>query len=79
MLISASKCLCELPMTLVTPAVSLASDIARSCSAFESTLPLNVTDMPERVIWVPMNSATSAVHQKLRVTAGAVVSIEVAR
>jgi NADH-quinone oxidoreductase subunit G len=43
------------------------------------TLPLNVTDMAERVIWVPMNSATSAVHQKLRVTAGAVVSIEVAR
>ena len=42
-------------------------------------LPLVVTDMADRVVWVPMNSATSAVHQKLRVTAGAVVSIEVAR
>ena len=42
-------------------------------------LPLNVTDMAERVVWVPMNSPTSAVHQTLRVTAGAVVSIEVAR
>jgi NADH-quinone oxidoreductase subunit G len=42
-------------------------------------LPLIVSDMAERVVWVPMNSATSAVHQKLRVSAGAVVSIEVAR
>jgi NADH-quinone oxidoreductase subunit G len=40
-------------------------------------LPLAVTDMADRVVWVPMNSATSAVHQKLRVTTGAVVSIEV--
>jgi NADH-quinone oxidoreductase subunit G len=42
-------------------------------------LPLVVTDMAERVVWVPMNSVTSAVHQKLRVSAGAVVSIGVAR
>ena len=42
-------------------------------------LPLEVTDMPDRVVWVPMNSATSAVHQKLRVTVGAVVTIEVAK
>ncbi len=41
-------------------------------------LPLEITDMPERVVWLPMNSATSAVHEKLRVTEGAVVVIEVA-
>ena len=55
-------------------------DLVRVSTEYGSiALPLNVTDMPERVVWVPMNSATSAVHQKLRVTAGAVVSIEVAR
>ena len=43
------------------------------------TLPLVVTEMPDRVVWLPMNSATSLVHQKLRVTAGSVVGIEVAR
>ncbi|MFZ0832890.1 MAG: molybdopterin dinucleotide binding domain-containing protein, partial [Mycobacterium sp.] len=41
-------------------------------------LPLEIADLPERVVWAPMNSATSAVHQKLRVTEGAVVTIEVA-
>ncbi|AKS35241.1 NADH-quinone oxidoreductase subunit G [Mycolicibacterium goodii] len=39
------------------------------------TLPLAVTDMPDRVVWLPMNSPGSAVHQRLGVTAGAVVSI----
>ncbi|HZQ30541.1 MAG TPA: NADH-quinone oxidoreductase subunit G [Mycobacterium sp.] len=43
------------------------------------TLPLAVTEMADHVVWVPMNSATSTVHQNLRVTAGATVSIEVAR
>ncbi|MGE5694867.1 MAG: NADH-quinone oxidoreductase subunit G [Candidatus Sericytochromatia bacterium] len=49
-----------------------------ACGGGSITLPLLITDMPERVVWVPMNSATSAVHQKLRVTEGAVVTIEVA-
>jgi NADH-quinone oxidoreductase subunit G len=39
------------------------------------TLPLAVTDMGERVVWLPLNSAGSAVYQELAVTAGAVVSI----
>jgi NADH-quinone oxidoreductase subunit G len=39
-------------------------------------LPLVITEMADHVVWVPMNSATSAVHQKLRVTEGAMVSIE---
>lgn len=39
------------------------------------TLPLAVTDMPDGVVWLPMNSPGSAVHQRLGVTAGAVVSI----
>ncbi|MDG3010721.1 NADH-quinone oxidoreductase subunit G [Rhodococcus sp. D2-41] len=39
------------------------------------TLPLAVTDMPERVVWLPMNSRGSAVHRQLGVTAGAVVRL----
>ncbi|MEB3022710.1 NADH-quinone oxidoreductase subunit G [[Mycobacterium] crassicus] len=39
------------------------------------TLPLVVTDMPDRVVWLPMNSADSAVHRDLGVTPGAVVQI----
>jgi NADH-quinone oxidoreductase subunit G len=52
------------PVTVSTP-----------CGAI--TLPLAVTDMPEHVVWLPLNSAGSAVHRQLRVTAGAVVRIRV--
>jgi NADH-quinone oxidoreductase subunit G len=41
----------------------------------EIMLPLAVTEMADRVVWLPLNSAGSAVHQQLAVTAGAVVSI----
>jgi NADH-quinone oxidoreductase subunit G len=43
------------------------------------TLPLAVTDMPDRVAWLPLNSAGSAVHRQLGVTVGAVVTIEVSQ
>ncbi|MEB3048966.1 NADH-quinone oxidoreductase subunit G [Mycolicibacter sp. MYC123] len=39
------------------------------------TLPLVVTEMPDRVVWLPLNSAESAVHRELGVTPGAVVQI----
>jgi NADH-quinone oxidoreductase subunit G len=42
------------------------------------TLPLAVTEMADRVVWLPMNSPGSAVQEQLRVTAGAVVRIEAA-
>ncbi|HEX4587706.1 MAG TPA: NADH-quinone oxidoreductase subunit G, partial [Mycobacterium sp.] len=41
----------------------------------EITLPLAITEMPDRVVWLPLNSVGSAVNQQLGVTAGAVVSI----
>ncbi len=41
----------------------------------EVTLPLDITDMDDRVVWLPMNSPSSAVYSQLGVTAGAVVSI----
>ena len=39
------------------------------------TLPVEVTDMDDRVVWLPLNSAGSSVHQTLGVGVGAVVSI----
>ena len=39
------------------------------------TLPLEVTDMEDRVVWLPLNSPGCHVHRALGVTTGAVVSI----
>ncbi|HEX2212144.1 MAG TPA: molybdopterin dinucleotide binding domain-containing protein, partial [Mycobacterium sp.] len=39
------------------------------------TLPLTITDMADRVVWLPLNSPGFGVHQHLGVTAGAMVSI----
>lgn len=39
------------------------------------TLPLEVTEMDDRVVWLPLNSPGCHVHRELGVTTGAVVSI----
>ncbi|PQM50058.1 NADH-quinone oxidoreductase subunit G, partial [Mycolicibacter virginiensis] len=39
------------------------------------TLPLVITEMPDNVVWLPMNSRASAVHRDLGVTPGATVQI----
>ena len=39
------------------------------------TLPLELTDMPTGVVWLPLNSPGSTVHATLGVAPGAVVSI----
>ncbi|HEX6468684.1 MAG TPA: NADH-quinone oxidoreductase subunit G [Streptosporangiaceae bacterium] len=40
------------------------------------TVPVEITDMPDRVVWLPLNSAGCAVHRDLGVGPGAVVTIE---
>ncbi|AQA01288.1 NADH-quinone oxidoreductase subunit G [Mycobacterium sp. MS1601] len=53
-----------------------AGDLVRVGTARGSlSLPLVVTEMPERVVWVPMNAPGSPVYQLLGVGAGAVVTI----
>ena len=42
----------------------------------EIALPLAITEMPDGVVWLPLNSPGSAVHEQLGVTTGAVVCIE---
>jgi len=39
------------------------------------TVPVEITDMPDRVVWLPANSAGSEVRSALRVGHGALVSI----
>jgi NADH-quinone oxidoreductase subunit G len=43
------------------------------------TLPLALADLPDRVVWLPLNSTGSAVHDQLGVSAGALVAIGAAR
>jgi NADH-quinone oxidoreductase subunit G len=75
--------------TARTPVVRLSADTAAEIGAAEGdgvtvstsrgsiTLPLNVTEMPDRVVWLPLNSPGSAVHQQLGVTIGSIVKIGV--
>ncbi|MDT5219257.1 MAG: NADH-quinone oxidoreductase subunit, partial [Mycobacterium sp.] len=71
------------------PEVRLSADTAAEIGATDGeevtvstdrgsiTLPLNITDMPDRVVWLPLNSPGSAVHRELGVTIGSLVKIGV--
>ncbi|BBX48620.1 NADH-quinone oxidoreductase subunit G [Mycobacterium cookii] len=50
-------------------------NVTVSTSHGEITLPLAITEMPDHVVWLPLNSPGSAVHRQLGVTPGAVVKI----
>jgi NADH-quinone oxidoreductase subunit G len=75
--------------TARTPVARLSAETAAEIGAAEGdavtvstsrgsiTLPLNVTDMPDRVVWLPLNSPGSAVHQQLGITIGSIVKIGV--
>ncbi|BBZ45314.1 NADH-quinone oxidoreductase subunit G [Mycobacterium parmense] len=75
--------------TARTPLVRLSADTAAEIGAADGdevtvstprgsiTLPLAVTEMPDRVVWLPLNSPGSAVHRQLGVGAGGVVRIGV--
>ena len=71
------------------PVVRLSADTAAEIGAADGddvtvgtshgsiTLPLTITNMPDRVVWVPLNSPGSAVHRQLGVTIGSIVRIGV--
>ncbi len=75
--------------TAHTPVVRLSADTATEIGAADGdtvtvgasrgsiTLPLVITDMPDRVVWLPLNSPGSAVHRQLGVTVGSIVRIGV--
>ena len=56
---------------------TLAEILEAACDAGMRTY--GVTDMPDRVVWLPLNSPGSAVHRELGVTAGSIVGIGVTR
>jgi NADH-quinone oxidoreductase subunit G len=71
------------------PVVRLSADTAAEIGAADGdevtvstprgsiSLPLNITDMPDRVVWLPLNSPGSAVNRQLGVTPGSLVKIGV--
>jgi len=73
--------------TARTPVVRLSAATAEAISAADGddvtvstargdiSLPLAITEMPDNVVWLPLNSPGSAVHRQLGVTPGAVVKI----
>jgi NADH-quinone oxidoreductase subunit G len=52
--------------------------VAVSTDRGSITLPLMITEMPDRVVWLPLNSPGSQVYEQLGATAGTVVTIEAA-
>ncbi|MBC6457701.1 NADH-quinone oxidoreductase subunit G [Actinomadura sp. HBU206391] len=56
----------------------VAEQVTVSTGRGEITLPVEITDMPDRVVWLPTNSTGSVVHRDLGVGAGAVVRIAAA-
>jgi NADH-quinone oxidoreductase subunit G len=69
--------------TVVRLSATTATDIAAadadnvtvSTERGRITLPLKITEMPDGVVWLPLNSPGSAVHGTLGVSQGDVVSI----
>ncbi|WP_244275523.1 NADH-quinone oxidoreductase subunit G [Mycobacterium europaeum] len=71
------------------PVVRLSADTAAEIGAADGdavtvstprgsiSLPLVITDMPDRVVWLPLNSPGCAVHRRLGVTLGSTVQIGV--
>ena len=48
-------------------------EVSTDCGVI--TLPLEIAAMDDRVVWLPLNSPGSGVHEVLGVTSGAVVKI----
>jgi NADH-quinone oxidoreductase subunit G len=81
----------DLARTARRPVARLSSDTAAKCGVAESeqvtvatragsiTLPLEITDMVDDVVWVPMFSPGSHVHETLRAGAGDLVDVSAAR
>ncbi|OBF38294.1 NADH-quinone oxidoreductase subunit G [Mycolicibacterium peregrinum] len=63
------------PGTATELGVAAGDPVTVSTDRGSVTLPLSVTEMPDRVVWLPTNSPGSAIHRQLGVTAGALVSI----
>jgi NADH-quinone oxidoreductase subunit G len=74
----------RVPVARLSPATATELDLGEGGSVTVSsstgaiTLPVEITEMPDRVVWLPQNSPGSRVHVDLGVTAGGVVTIAAA-
>jgi NADH-quinone oxidoreductase subunit G len=65
------------PATAAEIGVSDGDPVTVASGHGDVTLPLEITDMPDRVVWLPLNSPGSAVQRDLGVTIGNIVRIGV--
>jgi NADH-quinone oxidoreductase subunit G len=63
------------PATAAEIGVSDGDPVTVGSGHGDITLPLEITDMPDRVVWLPLNSPGSTVAATLRVSVGAEVDI----
>ncbi|MDS1114885.1 NADH-quinone oxidoreductase subunit G [Gordonia westfalica] len=63
------------PRTAAEAGVAVGGRVRISTADGEITLPIEYADMPDRVVWVPLNSAGSRVHADLRAQAGDLVAL----
>jgi NADH-quinone oxidoreductase subunit G len=63
------------PATAAEIGVSDGEPVTVGSGHGDITLPLEITDMPDRVVWLPLNSPGSTVAATLRVSVGAEVDI----
>ncbi|WP_279104687.1 NADH-quinone oxidoreductase subunit G [Gordonia paraffinivorans] len=63
------------PATAAEAGVAVDGRVRISTADGAITLPVELTDMPDRVVWVPLNSPGSRVHPDLRAQAGDLVAL----
>jgi NADH-quinone oxidoreductase subunit G len=63
------------PATAAEISLSAGDDVTVSTSAGSVSLPVVVTEMPDRVVWLPARSTGSHIHEQLCAEAGSVVRI----
>ncbi len=63
------------PLTAAEIGVSDGDPVTVASAHGDITVPLEITEMPDRVVWLPLNSSGTAVAATLRVPVGGVVDI----
>ena len=64
------------PSTAAGLGVADGATVTVSTGRGSVSLPVELTEMPDAVVWLPLNSPGSEVHRRLAVTTGAVVRVE---
>ena len=63
------------PVTAAEIGVSDGDPVTVASAHGHITVPLEITEMPDRVVWLPLNSSGTAIAATLRVPVGGIVDI----